>query len=127
MGGVDALPCVYSSKLNIERFQGRFLKVRQIKFGQFYSSPLYIGDILHSRDLLIRLAYTRFLRRCFLLYRSFVRRAADRGRAVPLSLRRRSEDLHGCRRIRFLKSELAQPLVIFFTDGSISSFSQDPL
>jgi hypothetical protein len=82
---------------------------------------------MYSRDLLIRLTYTHFLRRCFLIYRSFVRRAADRGRAVSPSLHRRSEDLHGCRRIRFLRSGLAQPLVIFFTDGSISSFSQDPL
>jgi hypothetical protein len=34
----------------------------------------------------------------------FVRRAGDQGRAVSLNHRRRFDDLHGCRRIRFLGS-----------------------
>jgi hypothetical protein len=71
------------------------------------------------REKSIWLTHTRFL-----LCRSFIHRASDRGRAVSLSLRRWSEDLLECRRIRFLGSVLTWPLALFFTDGSITSFSQ---
>jgi hypothetical protein len=59
----------------------------------------------YIREKSIRLAHT-----CFLLCRSFIHRATDRGRAVSPSLRRWPEDLQGCRWIRFMKSALTRPL-----------------
>jgi hypothetical protein len=48
----------------------------------------------------------------FLHCRPFICHATDLGRAVFPNLRRWSEDLHGCRWIRFLGSALAWPLTI---------------
>jgi hypothetical protein len=55
---------------------------------------------------------TRSLCHHFLYCCPFVRRAVG-GRAVSPNLHRRSEDLHGCRRIRFLGSVSVHPLTLF--------------
>jgi hypothetical protein len=85
-----------------------------------------MGDVLYTgRSPVTRIGLSLFLY------------AAAFSPAVPSSAvqriegpnrRRRSEDLYGCRRIRFLGNALARPLVSFlFIDDFFAASARDPL
>jgi hypothetical protein len=67
--------------------RGRFLGFRQIESEKLLSPYIYRRQTVYERHSL-RLAHSRSLCRCFVHCRSFIRRAADRGRAVSPNLRR---------------------------------------
>jgi hypothetical protein len=73
------------------------------------TEPLYIYETSYIRAIHFDSPHTRSLRRCFLHYRSFVRRAVDQERTVSPNLRRQSEDLHGCQN-RGLGSHTHRPI-----------------
>jgi hypothetical protein len=71
-------------------FRGWFLGLKQIESEQFYRVPLYIGDVLYSREVYSTPCH-HFLH-CYF----FTHHAVDQRRVVSLSLCRQSKDLHRC-------------------------------
>jgi hypothetical protein len=103
--------------LHVERFQGTVPRIWADRIWDGLGPSIYIEDVLYTKDdsWFIRLS-KNWLTFCTVvspalpsLHPSW-NRSRESGVSEPTLV---IWDLHGCRRIRFLRSALARPLVLF--------------